>query len=73
MSPTGQPPGSLPTLAAPTPVGPFGTILPWMATTVAPKMTQAALPRENGLIIGVELRGLEPLTPTLPAPYKRAR
>ena len=28
--------------------------------------TQAALPREDGLIRRVELRGLEPLTPTLP-------
>jgi len=28
--------------------------------------TQAALPRENALVIRVELRGLEPLTTTLP-------
>src|SRR3712207_2266294 len=32
----------------------------------APQTTQAAPHRENGLVIGVELRGLEPLTPTLP-------
>src|SRR4051812_13620956 len=31
-----------------------------------PGTTQAALRKENGLVIGVELRGLEPLTPTLP-------
>src|SRR4029453_3423893 len=31
-----------------------------------PETTQAALQKENGLVIGVELRGLEPLTPTLP-------
>ena len=37
-----------------------------------PRTAQAALPRENGLIRRVELRGLEPLTPTLPVPYKRA-
>src|SRR4051812_22780004 len=31
-----------------------------------PVTTQAAHPKGNGLVIGVELRGLEPLTPTLP-------
>src|SRR3712207_9367518 len=36
------------------------------ATTLATKTTQAVLQMENGLVIGVELRGLEPLTPTLP-------
>ncbi len=43
-----------------------GTGLAPVATTVAPETTQAALPEEDGLVIGVELRGLEPLTPTLP-------
>jgi hypothetical protein len=28
--------------------------------------TQAVLQKENGLVTWVELRGLEPLTPTLP-------
>src|SRR3954462_1526694 len=37
-----------------------------MATTVAPNTSQAALQKENGLVTRVELRGLEPLTPTLP-------
>src|SRR3954470_7568545 len=31
-----------------------------------PETSQAVLQMENGLINGVELRGLEPLTPTLP-------
>src|SRR4029453_17364998 len=31
-----------------------------------PQTTQAALQKENGLVTRVELRGLEPLTPTLP-------
>jgi hypothetical protein len=31
-----------------------------------PETSQAALQMENGLLRGVELRGLEPLTPTLP-------
>src|SRR4051794_6065564 len=34
---------------------------------------QAALPKENGLIEGVELRGLEPLTPTLPGRHDHVR
>src|SRR4051794_23817647 len=37
-----------------------------VANTVAPGTTQAALLEKDGLIIGVELRGLEPLTATLP-------
>ncbi len=44
-----------------------------MATMVAPRMTQAALRKENGLVTRVELRGLEPLTPTLPGHHDRVR
>src|SRR3954447_18332765 len=44
-----------------------------VANTVAPGTTQAALLGEDGLIIGVELRGLEPLTPTLPGRHDRVR
>ncbi|MDP5182316.1 CocE/NonD family hydrolase C-terminal non-catalytic domain-containing protein [Blastococcus sp. BMG 814] len=38
-----------------------------------PETTQAAPPKGNGLVIGVELRGLEPLTPTLPGRHDRVR
>ncbi len=44
-----------------------------MATTLAPETTQAAPPKENGLVDGVELRGLEPLTPTLPGRHDQVR
>src|SRR3954468_1687799 len=37
-----------------------------MATTVAPNTSQAVLRMENGLVTRVDVRGLEPLTPTLP-------
>jgi hypothetical protein len=36
-----------------------------------PETTQAALRKENGLVVGVELRGLEPLTPTQPGRHDR--
>jgi hypothetical protein len=36
-----------------------------------PGTTQAAPPKGNGLVIGVELRGLEPLIPTLPGRHDR--
>jgi hypothetical protein len=44
-----------------------------VATTLAPETTQAALLWENALVDGVELRGLEPLTPTLPGRRDRVR
>src|SRR4051812_451017 len=44
-----------------------------VANTVTPGTTQAALLGEDGLIIGVELRGLEPLTPTLPGRLRGVR
>ena len=37
-----------------------------MTSWMTSETTQAALQMEDGLVIGVELRGLEPLTPTLP-------
>jgi hypothetical protein len=38
-----------------------------------PVTTQAALQKEKGLINRVELRGLEPLTPTLPGRHDRVQ
>ncbi len=38
-----------------------------------PDTTQAAPRKGNGLVIGVELRGLELLTPTLPGRHDRVR
>src|SRR3954454_16761258 len=51
----------------------FGTGSAPAATTVAPRTTQAVPPKGNGLIGGVELKGLEPLTPTLPGRHDRFR
>ncbi len=50
-----------------------GTLLAQVATTLAPETTQAAPRKENGMVIGVELRGLEPLTPTLPGRVDQVR
>src|SRR4051812_37091122 len=44
-----------------------------VATTPAPGTTQAALRVEDGLFDRVELRGLEPLPPTLPGRHDRVR
>jgi hypothetical protein len=44
----------------------MGTVLLMTRASTATETTQAALPKENGLVTRVELRGLEPLTPTLP-------
>ena len=41
-------------------------LLPGKGGQLQPETTQAVLQMKNGLVIGVELRGLEPLTPTLP-------
>ena len=43
-----------------------GLLLPGEGGQLQPETTQAVLRKENGLIDRVELRGLEPLTPTLP-------
>src|SRR3712207_3758289 len=48
---------------------PRSTLFPYTTlfrSQLQPETTQAAPQKGNGLVIGVELRGLEPLTPTLP-------
>ena len=41
----------------------MGALLRTGQGQLQPQTTQAVLPRENGRVRGVELRGLEPLTP----------
>jgi len=48
-------------------------LLPGEGGKLQPEATQAALPTENGLVMRVELRGLEPLPPTLPGRHDRVR
>ena len=51
-------------------------LLPGKGGQTATQLNQSrlrALQKENGLVIGVELRGLEPLTPTLPGRHDRVR
>jgi hypothetical protein len=52
-------------------LGAAGTVTASVATTLAPETTKAAPRIEERPVGRVELRGLEPLTPTLPGRHDR--